>query len=79
MNRLLSILSSTDVNVLDVGHLRHAASVHLGQVEIQLTLETRNHAHSVEVWERLQDAGYAPYEGEQIGGPTPYPKNAPAI
>ena len=79
LNRLLSILSSTDVNVLDVGHLRHAASVHLGQVEIQLTLETRNHAHSVEVWERLQDAGYAPYEGEQIGGPTPYPENAPAI
>ncbi len=79
LNRLLSILSSTDVNVLDVGHLRHAASVHLGQVEIQLTLETRNHAHSVEVWERLQDAGYTPYEGEQIGGATPYLENAPAI
>ena len=68
LNRLLTILSSTDVNVLDIGHLRHAASVHLGQVEIQLTLETRNHAHSVEVWQRLQDAGYAPYESEPVGG-----------
>ena len=68
LNRLLTILSSTDVNVLDIGHLRHAASVHMGQVEIQLTLETRNHAHSIEVWQRLQEAGYAPYESEPIGG-----------
>ena len=79
LNRLLTILSSTDVNVLDIGHLRHAASVHLGQVEIQLTLETRNHAHSVEVWQRLQDAGYAPYEGEPIGGTTQSSDNTPAI
>ena len=68
LNRLLSIVSSTNVNVLDIGHLRHAASVHLGQVEIQLTLETRNHDHSMEVRERLRDAGYAPYESEPIGG-----------
>ncbi len=79
LNRLLTILSSTDVNVLDIGHLRHAASVHLGQVEIQLTLETRNHAHSVEVWQRLQDAGYAPYESEPIGGPTPSAEDSPSI
>ncbi len=77
LNRLLTILSSTDVNVLDIGHLRHAASVHLGQVEIQLTLETRNQAHSVEVWQRLQDAGYSPYESEPIGGTTPSAENAP--
>ena len=74
LNRLLSILTGADVNVLDIGHLRHAASVHMGQVEIQLTLETRNHAHSAEVWERLRDAGYAPYESEPIGGPGPYPE-----
>ena len=78
LNRLLTILSSTDVNVLDIGHLRHAASVHLGQVEIQLTLETRNHAHSVEVWQRLQDAGYAPYESEPIGGTMPSAENVPS-
>ena len=66
LNRLLSIVSSTDVNVLDIGHLRHAPSVHMGQVEIQLTLETRNYAHTVGVRERLRNAGYAPYES----GPT---------
>ena len=70
LSRLLNIVSSTDVNVLDIGHLRHAASVHMGQVEIQLTLETRNLAHSVEVWERLREAGYAPYESEPLGDHT---------
>ena len=74
LSRLLNIVSSTDVNVLDIGHLRHAASVHLGQVEIQLTLETRNLAHSVEVWKQLRKAGYAPYEGEPLGGLTSSPE-----
>ena len=68
LNRLLNIISSINVNVLDIGHLRHAPSVHMGQVEIQLTLETRNYAHTVEVWERLCSAGYAPYESEPVGG-----------
>lgn len=64
LNRLLTIVSSTNVNVLDIGHLRHAASVHLGHVEIQLTLETRNLAHSIEVKDRLRDAGFEPYESQ---------------
>ena len=67
LSRLLNVVSGTNVNVLDIGHLRHAPSVHLGQVEIQLTLETRDHAHSVEVLERLRDAGYAPYESDPVG------------
>ena len=73
LSGLLNIISSTEVNVLDIGHLRHAPSVHLGQVEIQLTLETRNAAHTQEVQERLREAGYTPYE---IGPPdalTPSP------
>ncbi len=69
LNRLLTIVSSTNVNVLDIGHLRHAASVHLGYVEIQLTLETRNLAHSNEVKERLREAGFAPYESEPVNVP----------
>ena len=68
LSRLLNIVSSTDVNVLDIGHLRHAASVHLGQVEIQLTLETRNFEHTMEVRERLREAGYALYESDPVGG-----------
>ena len=68
LNRLLNIVSSAEANVLDIGHLRHAPSVHLGQVEIQLTLETRNDAHAEEVRERLRNAGYAPHESEPAGG-----------
>ena len=77
LNRLLNIISSIDVNVLDIGHLRHAPSVHLGQVEIQLTLETRNYAHTVEVRERLCNAGYAPYESEPVGGLASSPEGTP--
>ena len=62
LSRLLSIVSGTEANVLDIGHLRHAPSVHLGEVEIQLTLETRNIAHAEEVRERLREAGYTLYE-----------------
>ena len=68
LNRLLNIVSNTEANVLDIGHLRHAPSVHLGQVEIQLTLETRNDAHADEVREQLRNAGYAPLESEPAGG-----------
>ena len=68
LSRLLNIVSNSNVNVLDIGHLRHAPSVHMGQVEIQLTLETKDLAHSIEVRERLREAGYAPYESEPLGG-----------
>ncbi len=68
LNHLLNIVSCAEGNVLDIGHLRHAPSVHLGQVEIQLTLETRNDAHADEVRERLRNAGYAPLESEPAGG-----------
>ena len=74
LNRLLSIVSSTEVNVLDIGHLRHAPSVHMGQVEIQLTLETRNYAHTEDVRERLRNAGYTPRESEPVGGLTSSPE-----
>lgn len=62
LNRLLGIISESEGNVLDIGHLRHAPTVHMGQVEIQLTLETRNSAHSGEVLAKLRAAGYSPYE-----------------
>ena len=64
LNRLLSIVSENEANVLDIGHLRHAPTVHMGQVEIQLTLETRNSGHSEGVLGKLRAAGYSPYESE---------------
>ena len=64
--------------LLDIGHLRHAPSVHMGQVEIQLTLETRNYAHTVEVRERLRNAGYTPYETEPVDDLPSYSEGASA-
>lgn len=78
LNRLLSIISQCQVNVLDIGHLRYAPSVHMGQVEIQLTLETRNNDHTLEVREQLRNAGYAPYESEQFSDPASLSNDAPA-
>jgi threonine dehydratase len=78
LNRLLNIVSSSEANVLDIGHLRHAPSVHMGQVEIQLTLETRNYAHTVEVRERLRNAGYAPYESESADDLPSYSEGSSA-
>ena len=78
LNRLLNIVSRAEVNVLDIGHLRHAPSVHMGQVEIQLTLETRNYAHTVEVRELLRNAGYAPHESEPFDGLPSYSEGASA-
>ncbi len=69
LNRLLNIISQCQANVLDIGHLRHAPSVHMGQVEIQLTLETRNNDHTLEVREQLRKAGYSLYESEQFSDP----------
>ena len=72
LNRLLRIISENEVNVLDIGHLRHAPTVHMGQVEIQLTLETRNTAHSEEVLEKMRAAGYSPYETDSaVSLPSP--------
>ena len=68
LSRLLNIVAGTEANVLDIVHLRHAPSVPLGKVDIQLTLETRNRAHTGEVLERLRNAGYAPHEGESESG-----------
>ena len=68
LSRLLSVVSDSQANVLDIGHLRHAPTVHMGHVEILLTLETRNYTHAEEVWERLRSAGYMPYQSEPLSG-----------
>ena len=73
LSRLLNIVASTEVNVLDIVHLRHAPSVPLGKVDIQLTLETRNYAHAEEVRERLRNAGYTPHESEPVSGVASFP------
>jgi len=60
--RLLAILShmaQRQINVLDVVHRRAGWSVPLGNVEIELLVETRNALHAAEVINSLSAAGYA--------------------
>lgn len=78
LNRLLTIISQCQVNVLDIGHLRHAPSVHMGEVEIQLALETRNNDHTLEVREQLRSAGYTLYESERFSDSSLPSNDAPA-
>jgi len=55
---LLTLLATLGANVLDVEHSRTSASLHLGEVEIALSLETRGAEHCDRVLTELRAAGY---------------------
>lgn len=55
---LLGILSATDANVLDIGHVRTEPRLGLTEVEVELQLETRGPEHRAAVAEALRTAGY---------------------
>ncbi len=55
---LLTLLADHGANVLDVEHSRTGATLHLGEVEIALTLETRGDEHCERVLAELRAAGY---------------------
>jgi len=63
--RLVDLLAAIRVNVLDIDHFRTGIPLPLGEVEVQLTLETRDAAHAKEVCRHLQEHGYeeASFEG----------------
>jgi threonine dehydratase len=55
---LTSALARLGVNVLDVEHHRSGRDLALAEVEVQVTVETRDHAHHAEVVGALTAAGY---------------------
>jgi threonine dehydratase len=55
---LLSLLAEQGVNVLDVEHFRHDARLHLGEVEVSLSVETKGNEHSEQLLSALRRAGY---------------------
>lgn len=59
LRRLLDLLAEMGVNVLDVSHHRQGIMLPVNEVEVELTLETRNHEHGDSVIGRLSGAGYA--------------------
>ncbi|MEE8104208.1 MAG: threonine ammonia-lyase [Planctomycetota bacterium] len=58
MARLFTLLGVHEMNVLDIAYRRDSANVPLGQVEIELLLETRGAAHARAITDALQKAGY---------------------
>ncbi|MBA2552544.1 MAG: threonine ammonia-lyase [Geodermatophilaceae bacterium] len=55
---LLTLLADLGANVLDVEHSRTSARLHLGEVGIALSLETRGIEHCERVLAELRAAGY---------------------
>jgi threonine dehydratase len=57
---LLEKIASVDANVLEVYHDRTYAQVNVGDVEVELALETRGFEHQYELLEVLEEAGFSP-------------------
>jgi len=55
---LLSELAASGANVLEVAHERTSTTLHIGDVEVALQLETRGPEHADAVMTRLRDHGY---------------------
>ncbi len=55
---LLEKLADVGANVLDIEHQRTGPRLHVDEVEVELTLETRGSRHCDEVLARLREAGY---------------------
>ena len=56
--RLLAELAEAGANVLEVEHDRTTNSLHIGEVQVRLQLETRGVAHAETVLVRLRERGY---------------------
>lgn len=60
LKALLEKIASVDANVLEVYHDRTYAQVNVGDVEVELALETRGFEHQYELLEVLEEAGFKP-------------------
>lgn len=56
---LLTLIGQHGANVDDVAHRRHDARLRLGEVEVELSVETRGAEHSDRLVSALRQAGYA--------------------
>jgi len=64
---LLAELADSGANVLEIAHERTSATLHVGEVEVVLQLETRGAEHAERVLGRLRDHGYRVTHGDQLG------------
>jgi threonine dehydratase len=55
---MLALVAAQGANVLDVSHARTNPSLHLGEVDVALSVETKGAEHSDRLVEALRAAGY---------------------
>ncbi|KAB8033765.1 pyridoxal-phosphate dependent enzyme [Fluviispira multicolorata] len=60
LKRLLECVSALEGNVLDLIHDRTYSEVSVGDVDVELSLETRNSEHQYSLLEKLEEAGFKP-------------------
>ena len=58
LHRLTGVLADLGLNVVDVEHHRSGVDLPVDQVEVHLTLETRDPSHRTEVLEAVEAAGF---------------------
>ncbi|MGJ0204973.1 threonine ammonia-lyase [Leucobacter sp. gxy201] len=63
--RTATIVAEQNANVVEVIHTRHATELPVSEVELELHIETRGHAHGDAVAQALRDAGYTVRVGER--------------
>lgn len=58
--RIAELISDANANVIEVSHTRNGRGALLGEVELEMSLETRGPEHAQSVLEHLREAGYEP-------------------
>jgi threonine dehydratase len=58
LHRLTGVLADLGLNVVDVEHHRSGVALPVDEVEVHLTLETRDPSHRAEVLRAVEDAGF---------------------
>ena len=58
--RIAELISDANANVIEVSHARNGRGALLGQVDLELSLETRGPEHVQQVIEHLKEAGFEP-------------------
>ena len=59
LTQVLAEVAGSGLNILEVSHHREGARIGIDEVEVSLTLETRDPAHRMEVLDRLRGGGFA--------------------
>ena len=69
--RLTSVIAESEANIVEVDHHRHGIDLAMNQIEIGITVETRDEAHVNQVAHLLEQHGYlleaSPTPGSSVG------------